>query len=115
MKDNYEEAIFDIEGLILQLETFIGCEEVVSYRVTETFPKSGKRTYAVINLSAETENGIVTFDDVEHEISNDDTRVLNLFMIDSIESINHTFSDVTNLYTTMLIFKSGTIMIEKLK
>jgi len=80
-----KEAAINI--LIDQLETFADFRAMTTYRITEDFPKNGKRTYEVINLHAEAEDEFIMFNDPGNIIAEHDVNVLNMFSANSVRDI----------------------------
>lgn len=97
--------------LISQLSEFQNFKNLTCYRVTECFNNQQGITYELYNLNAEIFGQIVVFDDLEHNLQNDYNRVLNMFIIDQLISVNQSWGKT---WQALLTFKDGTILIERM-
>lgn len=97
----------DVEQLIEEIERLTWCDGVIDWHITEEFPVNGKREYDIQGLKIELEDGIVICSDINDKLIEDISRVLNMFLVDSIvEIITHSCNYVE------LIFRNGLVKIE---
>lgn len=103
-------SINSINQLITQLREFLEYKELTCYRITESFNNCMETTYELYNINAEFFDRFVIFDDLEHNLQEDYSRVLNMFIIDQLININQSWD---KNWQALLTFKDGTILIER--
>lgn len=97
----------DVEQLIDKIEELTWCTGVVDWHITEDFTKSGEREYSLQGLKMEIEDNIVICSDMNDELYEDISRVLNTFLVDSIVNIEVHVKNVIKIF-----FKNGSITIK---
>ena len=114
--ENAGESSLTIKGLINQLQIFLDFNELTEYQITEKFIQNGKRTYSLHNLEVEIEkvgqNTYIMFDDMEHKLKEDYTKVLNIFSKDHVLSIKYEWDKA---WKALITFEDGTILIERIR
>jgi hypothetical protein len=108
-----EVSYLTLEGLVEQFNVFEEVRELTQYDITENFPKYGERKYTLYNLKGEIEYidncKMVVFSDAEEVLIEDDTRVLNGFLEQSIFEI--AYSTDNHIFEAEIVFKDGFINI----
>jgi cyclopropane fatty-acyl-phospholipid synthase-like methyltransferase len=111
-----------MEELVEQCEIFSTCinELETKYIITENFPMHGIRTYELFDLLGEFaiigNKKHVIFYDKHDKLIKDNTRVLNMFIVDSDVKVERDYIDnngqADDYYIAKIIFKDGDITIK---
>ena len=103
----------NIQGLVNDLDMFNATREITNYQITECFPNNKERTYDLTNLTATIEDQFVTFDDVNDDLIENDTKILYQFVESSVLEVQDFYKceegkEDYSTYFSIILFKNGT-------
>lgn len=97
----------DAEQLVDKIEEWTWCAGIMDWHITEDFLKNGEREYYLQGLKMDYEDDVVVSSDMNDELIEDLTRVLNGFAVASIINI-----EIQDKHVIKIYFKDGSITIK---